>query len=220
MQFECMSNDKYSGGVNDDPETPAGPAGGGDAVGPADAPERIARALAALRRGGRPPWATRDDDRPERGRGHRHGHPHGGPHAHGPGPSGHRGPHGEPGAGPWAFRFGPVARHRLLATLDAADRAMSVTELAEAIGVDQPRASRLVQGAVADGLVAREADPDDARRTRVRLTESGRAAVRSAGAEHRRAIESALDGFSDEERVVFADLLTRFAEGLRRERGR
>ena len=39
---------------------------------------------------------------------------------------------------------------------------MSVTELATEIGVDQPRASRLVQAAVHEGLVVREADPDDA----------------------------------------------------------
>lgn len=95
---------------------------------------------------------------------------------------------------------------------------MSVTELAEAVGVDQPRASRLVQGAVADGLVAREADPDDARRTRVRLTPAGAAAVRAAGARHRQAIEAALADFSDDEREVFADLLGRFSAGLRRGR--
>lgn len=108
----------------------------------------------------------------------------------------------------------------MLATLEAGDRAMSVTELAEAIGVDQPRASRLVQAAVGDGLVAREADPDDARRTRVRLTDAGRAAVRAAGAGRRRAIEAALDGFTDEERAQFAELLARFADGFRRGRER
>lgn len=185
----------------------------------AETAARIERALASLRRGGRPPWAERPNgehahgEHPHARRGHRGGHPHGGPS-----PFGHRGGHGDagPGAGPWAFRFGPAARHRLLATLDDADRAISVTELAEAIGVDQPRASRLVQSAVGDGLVAREADPDDARRTRVRLTDAGRAAVRSAGAERRRAIEAALDGFTPDEREAFADLLARFADGLRR----
>jgi DNA-binding MarR family transcriptional regulator len=106
----------------------------------------------------------------------------------------------------------------MLATLHAAGRAMSVTELAEAIGVDQPRASRLVQAAVGDGLVVREPDPDDARRSRVRLTDAGREAVHAAGAGRRRAIESALDGFTDEERAQFAELFSRFADGFRRGR--
>jgi DNA-binding MarR family transcriptional regulator len=48
-----------------------------------------------------------------------------------------------------------------------------VSELGEAIGVDQPRAPRLVQQSVEMGLVQREADPDDARRTRIALTPVG-----------------------------------------------
>ncbi|GGI46618.1 DNA-binding MarR family transcriptional regulator [Agromyces flavus] len=107
-----------------------------------------------------------------------------------------------------------MASLRLLATLHAADRAMSVTELAAAIGVDQPRASRLVQAAANDGLVEREADPDDARRTRIRLTDSGRAAVHDATSHRRGAIEAALEGFTDEERAQFATLFARFARGL------
>jgi DNA-binding MarR family transcriptional regulator len=106
----------------------------------------------------------------------------------------------------------------MLATLHAGDRAMSVTEIAAAVGVDQPRASRLVQAAVGEGLVVREPDPDDARRTRIRLTDAGRDAVRAAGAGRRRAIESGLEGFSDEERTQFADLFARFADGFRRGR--
>jgi DNA-binding MarR family transcriptional regulator len=69
---------------------------------------------------------------------------------------------------------------------------------------------------VGEGLVVREADPDDARRTRVRITDDGRTAVRSATSNRRRAIESALEGFSDDERDRFADLLGRFADGLHR----
>ncbi|WP_438853516.1 MarR family winged helix-turn-helix transcriptional regulator [Agromyces sp. M3QZ16-3] len=109
-----------------------------------------------------------------------------------------------------------MARARLLAMLDAADRPMSVTELAGAVGVDQPRASRLVQAAVEEGLVVREADPDDARRTRIRITDLGRGVVHATTSSRRRAIESALEGFSDEDRERFAELLARFADGLRR----
>ncbi|MFE5670538.1 MarR family winged helix-turn-helix transcriptional regulator [Agromyces sp. NPDC056523] len=196
-----------------------------------DPVELIEQSLAALRRGGRGPGP------------HEHGHDHG-PHAHrgdrdrsggspwGHGPrggpwnsgrSGDAGDQGDGGVPPWSrrgprgaweFRAGPMASLRLLATLHAADRPMSVTELAAAIGVDQPRASRLVQAAVAEGLVVREADPEDARRTRIRLTESGLAAVHDATSHRRRAIEAALEGFTDEERAQFATLFARFARGL------
>jgi DNA-binding MarR family transcriptional regulator len=189
--------------VRDDPDapTPVPADAGGDPV------ARIERALAALRRSGRPPWTG------ERSHGPRGPH---GPHEHQEHHE-HRGHRGR-GPGPWDLRVGLAARHRMLATLDAGDRAMSVTEIAEAVGVDQPRASRLVQAAVGDGLVVREPDPDDARRTRVRLTDAGRDVVRAAGIGRRRAIESGLDGFTDEERAQFADLFARFADGFRRGR--
>ncbi|WP_400997614.1 MarR family winged helix-turn-helix transcriptional regulator [Agromyces sp. GXQ0307] len=173
-----------------------------------DPVERIEEALASLRRGGRPPWGAPHG---EGGEHHRHGGPFRGPHG---GPLGRGGPGG--GRGPWEFRVGPVARARLLAMLDAADRPMSVTELAGAVGVDQPRASRLVQAVVEEGLAVREADPDDARRTRIRITDDGRTAVHAATSSRRRAIEAALDGFTPEDRERFADLLGRFADGLRR----
>ncbi len=188
-------------------------------TGDGDAVDRIEQALASLRRGGRAQWSG------PHGRGGAHAHEE--PHGHDE-PQRHGGPFGAPvgrpggrggpggGRGPWEFRMGPVARARLLAMLVAADRPMSVTELAGAIGVDQPRASRLVQASVDEGLVVREADPDDARRTRLRITDEGRAAVHAASSNRRRAIEAALDGFSDDDRDRFADLLARFADGLRR----
>jgi DNA-binding MarR family transcriptional regulator len=93
----------------------------------------------------------------------------------------------------------------------------SVSDLATAVGVDQPRASRLVQAAVDAGQVRREVDPSDARRSILVITEAGRAAL-SAVLDHRRsAIEQALAGFSPAERDEFARLLTRFAEAWRRD---
>ena len=80
-----------------------------------------------------------------------------------------------------------------------------------AIGVDQPRASRLVQAAVEAGHVRRDVDPRDARRSILVLTEAGRAALSSLLDHRRGAIERALADFSPAERRQFADLLTRFA---------
>ena len=76
----------------------------------------------------------------------------------------------------------PLRRPRTAADARGAGRGihpLSVSELGDAVGVDQPRASRLVQQGVELGLVRREADPDDARRTRIALTDQG---ARSSGA--------------------------------------
>ncbi len=171
----------------------------------------IAAALARLRgrRMPRPPWAEGADERggpPWGGRGPRGGHhgAHGGPHGHGGG-------HGVP---PWvaAGRFGGPARLRLLEALAAASGPLSVGEIAEAVGVDQPRASRLVQQSVELGLVRREADPDDARRTRIVLTDEGTTIVRGFRGDRRETISGALAGFSDDERAELARLLAKLAD--------
>lgn len=101
---------------------------------------------------------------------------------------------------------------RMLEALQAAPDPLSVSALGEAIGVDQPRASRLVQQGVERGLVRREADPDDARRTRIALTDAGRRIARGARGERRQALSTALEAFSDEERAELARLLNKLAD--------
>lgn len=101
---------------------------------------------------------------------------------------------------------------RMLEALAAASHPLSVGEIADAVGVDQPRASRLVQQAVQLDLVRREADPDDARRTRVALTDTGSRLVRGFRGERREAIDAALAAFTDAERAELARLLTKLAD--------
>ncbi|MWB99487.1 MarR family transcriptional regulator [Agromyces sp. MMS17-SY077] len=103
---------------------------------------------------------------------------------------------------------------RLLAVLAAAGP-QSVNGLADAIGVDQPRASRLVRAAVESGHVRRDVDPADARRSILAITESGRTALHSTLGRRREAVESALAGFTDDERTEFARLLRKFADAWR-----
>lgn len=167
----------------------------------------------------RPPWE---------GRPHEHGFDggdqdwaHGGPRGghHGGPPGGHHaGHHGGRRGGPWGpppwmagARFGGPARMRLLEALASASDPLSVSELGEAVGVDQPRASRLVQQAVELGLVRREADPNDARRTRIALTDEGRELVAGFRGERREAVDTALAEFTDAERAELARLLTKLA---------
>jgi len=131
----------------------------------------------------------------------------GGHHGHG---RGHGGP-----PPPWLAggRIGGPARLRLLDALAAASGPLTVSEIAEVIGVDQPRASRLVQQVVELGFAQREADPDDARRTRVVLTEQGTAIVRGFRGERREAIDTALEPFTEAERHELARLLSKLADG-------
>ena len=89
---------------------------------------------------------------------------------------------------------------------------MGISEIAEAIHVDQPRASRLVNEAAERGLVTRRADDRDARRSVVELSDAGRRLLESAHATRRSAVTTALSGFTPEEVSTFSALLARFVE--------
>ncbi|MFK3835083.1 MarR family winged helix-turn-helix transcriptional regulator [Microbacterium sp. NPDC087868] len=182
-----------------------------------DPAEAIAQALSRLR--GRRPGDR--GDRADRGP---HDHGHGGPHGWRGGPRGGErgGPfgHGHPGMPPWmgdpSGRLGGPARMRMLEALAAASAPLSVSELGAAIGVDQPRASRLVQQGVDHGFLRREADPDDARRTRIALTDEGRNLARGVRGERRQMLSGALAAFTDEERTELARLLNKLADNWQR----
>lgn len=88
---------------------------------------------------------------------------------------------------------------------------MTVGGVARALGVDQPRASRLVAEAVAAGLVRREADAADGRRSVLALTADGRR-LQAAAAQRRRAdLATMLSDWPDGDRRTFARLLSAFA---------
>ncbi len=137
-------------------------------------------------------------------------------HAGGRGPfgaHGGRGPFGSGGGpGDGRGRMAGLARLRMLEALVAASHPLSVSEIGDAIGVDQPRASRLVQQAVELDLVRREADPDDARRTRIALTDAGRSFASGVRGERRAALGGALADFTDAERAELARLLGKLAD--------
>jgi DNA-binding MarR family transcriptional regulator len=142
--------------------------------------------------------------------------------AHGWGPrgpwAGFPGPFGDsarpgPGRRGRDGSLGRIARIRMLEALAAADaegRQLSVSSLAAAIGVDQPRASRLVQESVDRGLVRRVPDPSDARRALIQLTTAGRSQLNEAREHRRSAVETALASFTAEEARTFAELFDRF----------
>jgi DNA-binding MarR family transcriptional regulator len=126
------------------------------------------------------------------------------------GPGGLHGRHGGPKHGIHGpdRSLGGAARFRLLDALESGAR--TVSELADATGVDQPRASRLVADAAERGLLRREVDPLDARRAVIELTPAGRTHLTDAHVARRKAVESALAGFSATETAQFAGYLDRF----------
>jgi len=208
--------------MNASSQVPPGERSGSDAAAPAsnDPITLIEQALVTMRRDQERRRLQRraehfgQDGHDGHGGGHSHGHGHGGGF---PGSHAEHDDHGDHddhrrgrGGGPGRHALAHAARFRLLDALEGAERPPSVSELADAIGVDQPRASRLVQAAVEAGHVRREADPSDARRSALVLTASGRKLLESARDTRRGAVETALAAFTPEETAEFARLLSRF----------
>lgn len=102
---------------------------------------------------------------------------------------------------------------------ESAGRAATVSSVAAALGVDQPRASRLVAAAVDAGLVRRLADQADGRRALLALTAPGRDQAERVHRFRRAVFAEAMANWSDAERAEFARLLTRFVAALDDQQG-
>jgi DNA-binding MarR family transcriptional regulator len=72
-----------------------------------------------------------------------------------------------------------------------------IGELARIEQVEPPTISRLVDALAADGLAAREADPDDARAVVVRATPEGRRTLERGRARRLESLASSLRGLSE-----------------------
>ncbi|WP_158879604.1 MarR family winged helix-turn-helix transcriptional regulator [Amycolatopsis anabasis] len=90
--------------------------------------------------------------------------------------------------------------------------ASTVTAVAAALSIDQPRASRLVSRAVDEGLLRREADQADGRRAVLVLTESGRTRIDEMHTFRRAMFAEAMRDWSAADRATFGRLLTDFAQ--------
>ncbi|HLU28923.1 MAG TPA: MarR family transcriptional regulator [Glycomyces sp.] len=113
-----------------------------------------------------------------------------------------------------------AARFRYLDALEDAGESLAISQIAEAIDVDRPRASRLTGELLADGLIERDTDPGDSRYVLIRLTAQGRELVDHVHRSRRRAVAEALAGFTEEEALALATLLERFVDAWPRERPR
>jgi DNA-binding MarR family transcriptional regulator len=111
----------------------------------------------------------------------------------------------------------PDAVFELLDAVDAATTnggAPTVTEMAAALGIDQPRASRLAAQALDAELLRRSADQADGRRSLLALTTDGRRALDEMHAFRQQVISEATAAWTDEDRAVFAGLLARFVQDM------
>jgi DNA-binding MarR family transcriptional regulator len=108
-----------------------------------------------------------------------------------------------------------VSGQQVIDALDAAgDELIGVNGVADALGVDQPRASKLVAAAVAAGLVRREADQQDGRRTNLVLTDAGRDRVETVKTFRRRRFATAMSDWPEADQETFAVLFSRFVAAL------
>src|SRR5262252_4351518 len=97
---------------------------------------------------------------------------------------------------------------------EEAGRRATVTSVAAALNIDQPRASKLVAAAVAAGLVRREADQADGRRALLVRTPAGRHLSAQAHAFRRQVFGEAMADWPAADRAEFARLLSRFVQSL------
>jgi DNA-binding MarR family transcriptional regulator len=105
----------------------------------------------------------------------------------------------------------------VLDAIEAAEQAgapATVSGVAAALNVDQPRASKLVAAAVEAGLVRREADQADGRRALLVRTERGTTLSQELHRFRRSIFATAMSDWTDADRAAFARLLTRFVESL------
>jgi DNA-binding MarR family transcriptional regulator len=110
----------------------------------------------------------------------------------------------------------------VLDVIEAAEQAgepTTVSGVAAALNIAQPRASKLVAAAVADGLVRRRADQSDGRRALLVRTAAGRVLSERVHAFRRGVVAAGLADWSAEDRAELARLLTRFVADLARAAG-
>lgn len=104
-----------------------------------------------------------------------------------------------------------AARYRYLDALEDLPRGCAISDVATAIGVDRPRASRLTAELVAAGLIER-LPGNDARTASVRLTTAGQSIVNQIRQTRAKAVADVLAEFPPAEQHQLARLLGRFVD--------
>jgi DNA-binding MarR family transcriptional regulator len=101
--------------------------------------------------------------------------------------------------------------------LQAHGESVRVTGLADLLGVDSPTVTRKIQQLERHGLVARHADVEDHRATRIGLTPNGRRTLQRVLRARRVWFDRLLEGWDEVDLAAFASMLGRFAASLERD---
>ncbi|WP_062388367.1 MarR family winged helix-turn-helix transcriptional regulator [Demequina iriomotensis] len=105
-----------------------------------------------------------------------------------------------------------MREYDVLYTLSKCDTPQRLGDLGSHVLLSQPGLSRLVDRLVDRGLVARCADPRDARAANLTLTEEGRATQRRIGRAHGASVAAAMTArLSDEELALLESLSRKLA---------
>ncbi len=102
-----------------------------------------------------------------------------------------------------------MREYDVLYTLSKCDEPQRLSELGRHVLLSQPALSRLVDRLVERGLVARCADPSDARASHLSLTEEGSALQRRIGGRHGAHVARAMTSALTAEELVLLESLTR-----------
>lgn len=108
----------------------------------------------------------------------------------------------------------PLSTYDVLAQLAENGGKLRLRDLVDRVVLSQPGLSRKVARLEQEGLVERLPDPTDGRGVVVKLTRSGRAALRSAAVVHIAGVERVFtDRISDDEAQVLAQVFARLQGG-------
>ncbi|MCF3963496.1 MarR family winged helix-turn-helix transcriptional regulator [Streptomyces fuscigenes] len=105
------------------------------------------------------------------------------------------------------------AAYLLLNRLDL-EGPMGVKALAAGMGIDSSTVTRQVAPLVDSGLVKRTSHPEDGRAVVLELSERGRARLDEVRVSRRRLMQRVTEDWTEEEKVSFTTLLTRFNRNL------
>jgi DNA-binding MarR family transcriptional regulator len=108
-----------------------------------------------------------------------------------------------------------LPRFDVLSALDRAGEKLTMSTLSERLLVSNGNVTGVVARLLEDGLVAREADPDDRRAQRVFMTELGRRTFAEMAKEHEWLIDHIMAPLSGPEIAQLADQAGKLTESAR-----
>lgn len=108
-----------------------------------------------------------------------------------------------------------TAKMRALAVLSVVN-GIQISQLAVYAVVEQSTLSRALDALATEGLVRREADPDDSRATRIHLTDDGRAAFERLWPHMAASYQRMFAGIDEDERRVFVGTLQKILGNIRK----